>query len=275
MFNKQIHHACTHFPMNTTERYILYPALAAYSPVESLVRTSVGCVFTVLSLGTLGLSPSINNVANWTSCSRGVVSVPLQIIGNIFGIHSKILTRYNIETPNFIAIATVAIDAIKNPENYKDADKQKNKEKEIDENINNLRDFKLKKAEIACTKAFQSQTDNKIEWIAKHVIFRLSLALDAGYNFCCHVVLVPLTAIVSIPLAVYHRGESEYNANAFLITKMPILIHMVCLTLRMMINPNQFVIKSTLNQEGNHPNALTNATIAATGFWEDLLEVKM
>ncbi len=273
MFNKQIHHACTHFPVNNTERYILYPALAIYSPIENLIRTAVGGIFTVLSLGSFGLYPPINNIANWTRSARGVVTVPLQIIGNIFEVHSKILTRYNIDTPNFIAYATVVVDVIKNPENYEDINRQQ-KEKEIDEHINDLCDFKLRKAEIACTKSFQSQTDSKIEWIGKHILFRFSLVLNGVCQLSYYIVLVPFTAIFTIPQAVYYRGKSEFNANAFLITKIPVLIHMVSLTLRMIVNPNQFVIKSALNQE-KHPDALTNASISAHEFWEDPLEMGM
>src|ERR1700733_6341491 len=99
MFNTQIHNSCTHYPANNIERYMLYPALAVYSPIENLVRTAVGGAFTLLSIGSLGLSPSINDVANCTRYSRRLVTVPLQIIGNIFACQSTTLTRYNWDMP--------------------------------------------------------------------------------------------------------------------------------------------------------------------------------
>lgn len=279
MFSEQIINACARFPANNEERFLIYPALAVYSPMEDLVKTVVGVIFTALSLASLGLCAPINNVANWTRHSRGIFTVPAQIIGNIFEIHSKILMNYNIIAPVSCALGNIAISVAtsvvqNNPED--DIEELLNKARaEIDEKkFNYSDDILLKKAQRVCTNLFQIRTESSIQLLAKHIIFRIYSVINAIACTCLLGIIAPLASIVFIHVATYHRGrEEKENDIALMILKIPQLIYSVCLTLRMIVNPLQFTEKSSKELELD-PNPIMNALRAPGDFWNNILELR-
>lgn len=274
MLSARITHACLHFPNNHTERFLLYPALIVYSPVENLVKTSVGCIFTALSLISLGLYPQIIEAANWTRYSRGILSVPSQIFGNIFGLHSKILTEYNINRPNICAIAQ-AMQFDVQTDNGMPSLRLKVREDFNNENSDYLSDIGLAKAQKVCTKLFYTRTESKIKLVAQHILFRVFSLINGIACFGLLGIIAPMTSIIFIPFSIYHRGKEEkYNDLAFMIFKIPVLIHSVALTLRMSFNPLQFVQKSSKEPELD-TSPIINALDAPGAFWKNALELSL
>ncbi|MCI0381610.1 MAG: hypothetical protein L0207_00950 [Chlamydiae bacterium] len=262
MFFGPITSACTRFPNSNVERFFIYPALAVYSPLENSIKTSVGGFFTILSLASLGICPPINNGANWTRYSRGILTIPIQIIGNIFKIHTEILTRYNIAYPYVLGSVNLLI-------NSKNIEQAQNS---INENYDYISDIKLMRAQNICTKLFQTRTESKIQLVAKHIIFRVALLVATIACLTIIGILVPTISIIFIPFALYYRGrETTYNNVAFLVLKIPGIIHSVCLTLRMVVNPLQFV-KETKEELELDTSPIINAFIAPSNFWKNALE---
>lgn len=272
MFSEQITNACARFPANNKERFLIYPALAIYSPIEDSVKTVVGGAFTALSLISVGLCPPINNVANWTRHSRGILTVPSQIIGNIFELNSKILMDYNIIAPAQCALGQITTPVILQGNVQEILTQIETEFAAID--ISALSDVLLRKAQSVCTNLFQKRTETKVQLIAKHVIFRVYSLINAIACTALLGIMALLTSIVFIPVALYHRGQkAQYNDFALMILKIPQLIHSVCLTLRMIANPLQFTKQSSGVPELD-TNPIMNALEAPGIFWKNMLEVK-
>lgn len=239
MFGEQISNACIRFPINNKERFLLYPALAVYSPLENLVKTVVGIIFTALSLVSLGLCPPINNIANWTRYSRGFLTIPLQIIGNIFELHSEILTDYNITSTSRCAVINGVVSVVLN--NSKSAGieiLEKRIEDKFKSDIDALVDIRFWKAKHICTKLFQTRTASKTELLAKHIIFRIYSVVNGMACLSLITLVLPIISVISIPFAVYNRGKDPtLNDFVFRLPETPEHIHTACLTLRMIVNP--------------------------------------
>lgn len=274
MFIEQIANACVHFPKNNQERFLLYPALAVYSPLENLVKTVVGIIFTALSVVSLGLCPSINKIANWTRYSRGLLTIPLQIVGNIFELHSRTLTDFNITSPNTCLIGNLVLPVfINNPkiDEKEIPEKIKDRIDEIDKKAiaDDLADIRLTRARKICTKLFQTRTEFKIQLLAKHIIFRAYSVLNG--MMCVSVITLfrSIFSIYSIPFVVYNRGkDAKLNHSALYLPKIPEHIHTACLTIRMIVNPLQFVNESSKELELDK-SPIINALAAPGDFWMD------
>lgn len=268
MFAEQINNACLRFPANNQERFLLYPALAIYSPIENLVRTVVGVIFTALSVLSLGLCEPINNLANWTRYSRGILTIPLQIIGNIFELHSKILTDYNITSPGLCALGNGILPVFcNNPKISENELLEKVKDRFEKNDIEVLADIKLRKAQNICTKLFQTRTETKIQLLAKHIIFRVCSVLS-GLGGVGIVATQPIISLIFLPFALYNRGKDEkLNDFVFWFPKTTQHIHTVCLILRTVVNPFQFVNETSKDLEIDK-SPIINAIAAPGDFWK-------
>lgn len=209
MFSTQIYNAQNDAAKNYLEKFVVYPALAGYSFSENLVQTAVGVVFTGLSVLTLGLSENINDIANWTSSSQGLITTPLQIFLKIFDTEAKVISHFN--------------------EKIAENDRSLAYRREICEYNFNFEGLTLK------------------EKARRHVLFRIGLIMPTIMYPVAYSVFLPIGFVIGLASAIWSKGKDQSANNLMCYTaQLPSLIHKTCLNVRMWINPTQFIPSGTI-----------------------------
>lgn len=191
--------------------------------------------------------------------------------------HAKTLTDYNIIAPGLCALGQIITPiALNNPQDNIQQILNKIKTEfendKADRDIVDLSDIILRKARSVCTNLFQKRTETKTQLLSKHIIFRVSSVINVIACTSLLGIIAPLTSIVFIPLALYNHGqEAKYNDFALMILKTPQLIHSICLTLRMIVDPLQFT-KQSLDELALDTKPIMNALDAPGIFWKNMLE---
>lgn len=228
--NKLTDHSLLNFPISTTDKIFLYPSLSLYILTSRTVKTVVGVIFTALSLLTFGVCKPINNLANWTRNSKGLLTIPLNIIKNIFQIEFEFFNEYHKKVfyPCEKGVNRIMQEGLENYNEY-------------------FEDIYLRRAEQICTSTFDNKERNKTDLITKHLVFRVGIILNAFLSFVWELAGAGIGLVMNIPFLLIKgiSGRKEnFNSMPLNFLKLPILVHQVALSARMFVNPLQFVENS-------------------------------